>query len=319
MSLKVRVRSNLVPLAFLFVTGCITESPAERDDLDAPADGDLQASAAEVMPYQAGDTCRKNFPQLARQVTPISIGGRNTQIDYKLVGSGNRLKVAQGDIIVGLEGGSRGGAGGLSGVGYVGLGKLWPNGRIPYVIDSHLDPVVRTNLMTAMTQWQNGTPIKFVEKEPTDSVFANIVPMPEGAEGSCFSYPGRLGETQDVYLGDKCSTGNIAHELGHLIGLFHEQARTDRDKYIEVLYSNVIPDYCDQFNTIAGIPEAENVESYDFGSIMHYAADAFAKVEGTVTIKIRPGAPVPAGVKMGQRDRPSSGDLATVRKMYGAK
>ena len=63
---------------------------------------------------------------------------------------------------------------------------------------------------------------------------------------SCFSY---LGKTIDekknfqvVSIGEGCERiGIVLHELMHAIGFSHEHNRYDRDEYIEVKSSNVLP------------------------------------------------------------------------------
>jgi len=52
---------------------------------------------------------------------------------------------------------------------------------------------------------------------------------------SCKSHVGRSGGPQLVTITPNCSSVcNVAHVLGHALGLWHEHSRPDRDEYIEV-------------------------------------------------------------------------------------
>lgn len=64
----------------------------------------------------------------------------------------------------------------------------------------------------------------------------------------------------------------MLHELGHTIGMVHEQQRPDRDSYVKVVPEHILPtlQIVSQFIkkdriliTTLGIP-------YDYKSIMHY-------------------------------------------------
>jgi len=55
--------------------------------------------------------------------------------------------------------------------------------------------------------------------------------------------PGRGHPMAVNYQAPGClqTTGGIQHELLHVLGLFHEQSRPDRDEYVIVLWDNIIP------------------------------------------------------------------------------
>ena len=59
----------------------------------------------------------------------------------------------------------------------------------------------------------------------------------------CYSPVGRQYRKrgmQELSIGEGCnSKGIIMHELMHALGFWHEQARSDRDDYLEVLWENI--------------------------------------------------------------------------------
>ena len=105
----------------------------------------------------------------------------------------------------------------------------------------------------------------------------------------------------------------IAHELGHALGFRHEQSRSDRDEYVEILWDNIQAGRENNFL----LRETQNSGTYDFESIMHYRSTAFSK-DGAPTIVAKP-AYSEAGELMGNRIYLSNGDRAKMAFVYGAR
>ena len=84
--------------------------------------------------------------------------------------------------------------------------------------------------------------------------------------------------------------GTIVHEFLHAIGFEHEQNRPDRDTFLKINYSNVIPGYTNNFDKATGFQTFSL--AYDYNSIMQYGGDAFS-VNGLPTI-----VPKKTGVKI---------------------
>lgn len=180
----------------------------------------------------------------------------------------------------------------------------WPNNTVYYSIASNLTNKKRVE--DAIKHWEDNTNLKFVER----SNQPNYIYFVSGS--GCSSYVGMVGGKQDITLSSSCSTGNTIHEIGHAIGLWHEQSRVDRDSYIKVNNANIQSGREQNFYTYesTGLAGDEYTNSLDFQSIMLYGSYAFSK-NGQPTMVKKDGSTF-----SGQRSGLSSGDKTGVNNMY---
>lgn len=175
----------------------------------------------------------------------------------------------------------------------------WPDCRIPYTIDTSLPN--QSRVTDAIAHWESNTRFTFVART-TETDFVTFRPG-----SGCSSQVGRQGGQQFVNLSSACSTGNTIHEIGHVVGLWHEQSREDRDSFVTISWSKIISGMEHNFNQ--HITDGDDVGAYDYGSIMHYPRDAFS-VDGSDTIT-----PLDPTAVIGQRAALSPGDIAAANSV----
>jgi hypothetical protein len=182
-------------------------------------------------------------------------------------------------------------------IGTTSLGALWPGGVIPYVIDANA--VNKDNIKSAIKYVNENTELTMVPR--TDQIgYVKFI-----KSDGCSSLVGRVGVMQHIRIADWASVGNVVHEITHAAGLWHEQSRADRDSYVTINWSNIEAGKAHNFDKmdIFGF----DINSYDYGSLMHYSRDAFGK--NTIVPKD------PTAV-IGQRDKFSELDQLGLLALY---
>jgi hypothetical protein len=152
--------------------------------------------------------------------------------------------------------------------GYCGM-RPWPGGVIPYDYDSSLSGPESTQdtpqnqIRQKMNDWQTktGGVVTFV-RQPTHPERV-VISSGCSASNGWYSAPG----VQYAAVAPGCA----AHELGHVIGFYHEQQRADRNRYVIVNPdAPICDDYSEWKTCLPTEDDGNNIGEYDLASSAQY-------------------------------------------------
>ena len=184
----------------------------------------------------------------------------------------------------------------------------WQDGIVYYQFDASISTARRDDVYEAMRRWTDRVDVQFIER--TNQADYVVISQPTK---DCSAIVGRKGGPQYLKIASNCSISTIVHEFGHTLGLWHEQSRSDRDQYIEILWGNIDTNYTANFNLRP--TDSADIGPYDYTSIMHYQTNAFS-YNGQDTIRAidSEGNELPNVIQ--PRYFPSEGDIAAIHHLY---
>ena len=183
----------------------------------------------------------------------------------------------------------------------------WPGGTVPYTF-AGVSADHQTLILKACADWAAVANVHFTQR----TTETEYVAFTDSTSGN-WSYVGKIGGGQPINIQDYYEF-LITHEIGHALGLIHEQSRSDRDQYVTINSQNLQAGTEGDFSIVPG---SLNQGAYDFDSDMHYFLTAFS-ANGQPTLSVN--APYSAqwnGSNVGQQSHLSAGDKSGMAAIYG--
>ncbi len=188
---------------------------------------------------------------------------------------------------------------------------LWPRDgatnivRIPYTLSSGGGAAAA---IAAFNQRFSGQ-IQWVPRA-AEAAYVDFALDPADQSRVCRANVGRTGGQQKILGSIACTTAGLLHEMGHVLGLYHEHQRRDAATWLNVNAANA-----DKPNLAANFaPQSSNagpVGLYDYASLMHYHPLNSSKNRRPVLSATTPGIPFGEAIDF------SPGDVDQIQRLYG--
>jgi len=178
---------------------------------------------------------------------------------------------------------------------------------VPYVVNENIGALGVKAIQEAIEDYNKFTCIR-LQKRVGQIHYLNFTDDGIG----CIT-PVGFHENGKVSLSKECWTkGTVIHEILHALGIWHEQSRPDRDRYIKINWYNIPTALHYNFGKFDDF-EIDSLNSkYDIKSIMHYSSNAFSR-NGRPTIVDRK-----TNQKLEtQKENFSEEDIKQVNALYG--
>ncbi len=190
----------------------------------------------------------------------------------------------------------------------------WTGGYVYYTFNpNNMTEYKKQQFRNAAENWSDVAAVAFYELPYGNVGATNYIEVRDSATVNN-SHVGMIGGMQVINIFNWNYEYIITHEIGHALGLWHEQQRSDRDSYVTVLDDNVVDGAEINFAKFNLNPEGT---TYDFESVMHYGRTAFSIDTATLNT-IEPLAQYSQFLNvMGQRNYLSPGDIAGMQSRYG--
>lgn len=186
--------------------------------------------------------------------------------------------------------------------------KVWSKGIVFYSI---LGVENKTKIEGAIAHWEANTNIRFWKTIYENPDYVEFI-----SDQGNWSKLGQIGGKQQIslYPDHRSDKGSAIHEIGHTLGLFHEQCRLDRDNYITINWNNIIEKHKHNYKTYfqLGYSSGKDIGPFDFNSIMLYSSkNSFAIDINEPTMTKKDGS-----IFSGQQSHLSAGDIAAINSQY---
>ncbi|CAG5073539.1 Similar to tld: Dorsal-ventral patterning protein tolloid (Drosophila melanogaster) [Cotesia congregata] len=163
---------------------------------------------------------------------------------------------------------------------------LWDEAIVYYQIDDIFNGTQRRLIKQGLRMWEESSCIQFVQRN--SNIHRDYVAITILECGCCYqeNYQGRRNKGRSkLSLAKGCEDIEIIlHELGHVLGFYHEHQHPDRDQWVQINKRNIDQGYEPEFQQLSRAHVDTLGLPYDYQSVMHYPSDAYAYYNFWTTI-----------------------------------